>query len=100
MAMSEQQYSQTYAIRKALPADVDSLGIIGPAAYAAVYGCLWNNSAALAQQLATFSTASFAELLGRADARVWVAQVDGSIIGFLTMVVGSANPITHEPSGA
>jgi ribosomal protein S18 acetylase RimI-like enzyme len=98
--MSEHQYFQACAIRKALPADVDSLGIIGPAAYAAVYGYLWDNSAALAQQLATFSTASFAGLLERVDARVWVAQVDGAIVGFLTMVVGSANPITHEPSGA
>lgn len=87
-------------IRRASSADVHSLGIIGPAAYAAVYGYLWDDSAALARQLATFGAEAFAKLLERADARLWVAQLDASILGFLTMIVGSANPITKETNGA
>jgi ribosomal protein S18 acetylase RimI-like enzyme len=88
------------AIRRASSADVHSLGIIGPAAYAAVYGYLWDDSAALARQLATFGAEAFAKLLERADARLWVAQLDASILGFLTMIIGSANPITEEANGA
>ncbi|WP_353645447.1 GNAT family N-acetyltransferase [Mesorhizobium sp. WSM2239] len=81
-------------------ADIQSLGIIGPAAYAAAYGYLWDNSAALERQLATFGAEAFAKLLERADARLWIAQADASILGFLTMVVGSANPVTEEANGA
>jgi diamine N-acetyltransferase len=87
-------------VRRASSADVHSLGIIGPAAYEAVYGYLWDDSAALARQLATFGAEAFAKLLERADARLWIAQVDASILGFLAMVVGSANPITREANGA
>jgi diamine N-acetyltransferase len=87
-------------IRRASSPDVHNLGIIGPAAYEAVYGYLWDDSAALARQLATFGAEAFAKLLERADARLWVAQLDASILGFLTMIVGSANPITKETNGA
>jgi GNAT superfamily N-acetyltransferase len=57
-------------------------------------------SVALAKQLDTFSSAAFAELLSGTDARVWVAQIDGSLVGFLSMIVGSPNPISREPNGA
>lgn len=79
---------------------MDDLGVIGPAAYAAAYAYLWDDSAALARQLSTFSSASFANLVERADNSLWVAQVDGSIVGFLTMVAGSANPVTSLSNGA
>lgn len=39
-------------------------------------------------------------MLERTDARLWVAQVDATIVGFLTMVVDSANPVTKEANGA
>jgi ribosomal protein S18 acetylase RimI-like enzyme len=100
MAISERPAFSASVVRRASPADIDNLGVIAPAAYAAAYGYLWDDSAALARQLATFSAESFANLLERADTRLWVAQVDRSIVGFLTMVVGSANPITDTPNGA
>jgi diamine N-acetyltransferase len=83
-------------IRRALPSDAEKLGAIGPAAYSSAYSYLWDNSVALAKQLA----AAFAELLSGTDARVWVAQIDGSLVGFLSMIVGSSNPISREPNGA
>jgi ribosomal protein S18 acetylase RimI-like enzyme len=100
MAISEHPAFTASAVRRASPADIDKLGVIAPAAYAAAYGYLWDDSTALARQLATFSAESFANLLERADTRLWVAQVDRSIVGFLTMVVGSANPITDMANGA
>jgi diamine N-acetyltransferase len=87
-------------IRRALPSDAEKLGAIGPAAYSSAYSYLWDNSVALAKQLDTFSAAAFAELLSGTDARVWVAQIDGSLVGFLSMIVGSPNPISREPDGA
>ena len=87
-------------IRRALPSDAEKLGAIGPAAYSSAYSYLWDNSVALPKQLDTFSAAAFAELLSRTDARVWVAQIDGSLVGFLSMIVGSPNPISLEANGA
>jgi len=55
-------------------------------------------SAAL--HLASFTSHEFEKLLDRPDARLWVAQIDGLIVGFLTMIIGSANPITGTPRGA
>ena len=98
MESSEQPPLSNSAIRRASLADIDNLGVIAPAAYAAAYLC--DDSAALARQIAAFSAEFFANLLERADTRLWVAQVDRWIIGFLTMVVGSANPITDLPNGA
>jgi diamine N-acetyltransferase len=87
-------------IRRGVPSDAEKLGVIGPAAYSSAYSYLWNNSVELAKHLDTFSAAAFAELLSRSDARVWVAQIDGSLVGFLSMILGSANPISLEPNGA
>ncbi|SDR12816.1 Ribosomal protein S18 acetylase RimI [Rhizobiales bacterium GAS113] len=87
-------------IRRALISDAETLGVIGPAAYAAAYADLWDDGAELARQLDTFGAAAFAELLRRSDARVWVSEMEGSLVGFLTMIVGAANPITREPNGA
>jgi ribosomal protein S18 acetylase RimI-like enzyme len=100
MAIFEHPGFSASVIRRASLADIDNLGVIGPAAYAVAYAFLWDDSAALARQLATFSAESFANLLERADTRLWVAEVDRSIVGFLTMVVGSMNPITDLPNGA
>ncbi|AWV25825.1 hypothetical protein CD187_06080 [Citrobacter youngae] len=74
--------------------------MVGPAAYAATYHYLWSDSVALAHQLDTFSKSAFLVLLKRDDSRIWVAEIAGKIIGFLTMLINSENPITHETSGA
>jgi len=86
--------------RKARPSDAEALGIVGPAAYAAAYTYLWDDSAALARQIATFGTAAFVGLLARSEAWVWVAETDGAVIGFLSMIGHVPNPITLETNGA
>ncbi|ASP69726.1 GNAT family N-acetyltransferase [Sinorhizobium meliloti] len=98
--MHEHQNSSALVIRRASPADVSTLSVVGSAAYGASYGPLWENSVALARHLASFSSDEFEKLLDRPDARLWVAQIDGLVVGFLTMIIGSANPITGTPRGA
>ncbi|WP_158665125.1 GNAT family N-acetyltransferase [Ensifer adhaerens] len=87
-------------LRRATTADVEELGYVGPAAYAAEYAYLWDNGAALARQLATFSSDAFSRLMARPEASVWVAEIDATIVGFLTMIAGSADPIQSRPGGA
>lgn len=88
------------AVRRADPADVPDLGVVGPAAYAVAYGHLWDDGAEFARQLATFGADAFEAFLNRPDTALWVAEADRTIVGFLSMIVGSANPITGEPNGA
>lgn len=92
--------SKLVTIRRASGCDVEKLGVVGPAAYAATYHYLWNDCVALAHQLNTFSKSAFLALLQRPDTRVWVGEIAGEIVGFLTMIVNSKNPITHDTSGA
>jgi ribosomal protein S18 acetylase RimI-like enzyme len=92
--------SSSASIRMASPTDIQELGVVGPAAYAAEYAYLWDSSAALARQLETFSAAAFNRFMERYDSRIWVAQTDNMIVGFLTMVVGSVDPIKGRASGA
>jgi ribosomal protein S18 acetylase RimI-like enzyme len=91
---------QEFNVRAAKPEDAPKLGTIGPAAYTAAYGYLWESPVFLSEQLETFSTAAFETLLQRADARVWVAEAEGAMVGFLSLVLRSANPITFEENGA
>lgn len=87
-------------MRPATMEDLDRLGIVGPAAYAEAYAYLWASPGAYARHLATFSRAAFAELLARPDARVWVAEAEGAVAGFLTMALGSPDPVERRPGGA
>ncbi|WP_105382355.1 GNAT family N-acetyltransferase [Neorhizobium alkalisoli] len=98
--MSENVVCTVAVIRKASAADVDVLAVIGPAAYAASYGYLWNDGSRFAEHLVTFGSQAFEEFLARADTELWVAQMGGSIVGFLSMIIGSPNPISQEPNGA
>ncbi len=100
MTMSENVARSLSAIRKASAADVDALAVIGPAAYAASYSYLWDNGSQFAEHLATFGSQAFEEFLARADTELWVAQMEGSIVGFLSMIIGSPNPISHESNGS
>lgn len=88
------------SVRVATMADIEELGFVGPAAYAAQYAYLWDSSADLARQLATFSSGAFANFIERPDTRVWVAEMDGAIVGFLTMIVGSVDPIGARANGS
>lgn len=87
-------------IRRASEHDAETLGVIGPAAYAAAYHYLWNDCVALAHQLDTFSKSAFLELLQRDNTRIWVAEIAGKMVGFLIMIINSENPITHHRDGA
>jgi diamine N-acetyltransferase len=87
-------------VRPAERSDLAALGVVGPAAYAEAYAYLFPSPAAYARRLATFGEAAFLDLLDRPDARVWVAESEGCVVGFLTMVVGSRDPIQQRPNGA
>ncbi len=87
-------------VRLATAADLDQLGVVGPAAYAEAYAYLWADPGAYARQLATFGRAAFAEFLVWPEARVWVAEAEGAVVGFLTLVLGSPDPVEGRPGGA
>jgi hypothetical protein len=72
------------------------LGVIGPAAYAEAYGYLWDRPDAYAEQLQTFGSGAFKRLLCRPDARVWVSETGGIVFGFLSMIIGSIDPVEHR----
>jgi len=75
-------------VRRASPEDAEVLGIIGPAAYAEAYSCLWDRPDAYSDQLRTFGRGAFESLLARPDARLWIGEVGGAAVGFLSMIVG------------
>jgi len=87
-------------VTRATAADAPDLGIIGPAAYAAAYHDDWDDAAGFFQQLKTFGAEAMLATLARADARVWIARQDGVGVGFLTMFVGSLEPLNHKAGGA
>jgi diamine N-acetyltransferase len=88
------------AVRTATPEDAYMLGIIGPAAYAEAYAYLWDRPGAYFEQLQSFGQRAFEALVTRTDARVWVGEVAGTMVGFLSMIVGSVDPVEHRPRGA
>jgi diamine N-acetyltransferase len=87
-------------IRRATPSDIPMLGLIGPAAYAEAYGDWWETPAAYYAYLQGFSAAAFEAFFALPQARVWVAEVDGAPVGFLTMRLDTADPISGEAGGA
>lgn len=87
-------------VTRATEADVPDLGIIGPAAYAAAYHDDWDDAVGFFHHLQTFSEDAFIATLARPDARVWIARQDGVGVGFLTMIVGSSEPINNREGGA
>ncbi|WP_304178039.1 GNAT family N-acetyltransferase [Phenylobacterium aquaticum] len=91
--------SQTL-IRRAGPEDAPLLGVVGPAAYAEAYAFLWDQPAAYAAHLATFSAAAFAAALAQPRTRVWIAHADGAGVGFLLMNLDTPDPIAARPGGA
>jgi ribosomal protein S18 acetylase RimI-like enzyme len=80
--------------------DAEMLGALGPAAYAGAYAYLWDNPDAYLRHLETFGRHSFETLLGRPDARVWAADSNGVFVGFLSMIIGSLDPIERRGGGA
>ena len=87
-------------ITRAAPADIPDLGVIGPAAYAAAYHEDWDDAVGFFWQIQSFGADAMANTLARPDARVWIARQEGVGVGFLTMFVGSLEPINARKSGA
>jgi GNAT superfamily N-acetyltransferase len=87
-------------VRRATAEDAVILGIVGPAAYAEAYANLWLRPDAYVEQLQTFGQRAFEALLARPDARVWVGESSGTAVGFLSVIVGSVDPVEHRPGGA
>jgi diamine N-acetyltransferase len=87
-------------IRRATSSDIPMLGLIGPAAYAEAYGDWWETPAAYYTYLQGFGAAAFAAFFALPEARVWVAEVDGAPVGFLTMRLNTPDPISGEAGGA
>ena len=87
-------------VRRAIAEDAEVLGIIGPAAYAEAYGYLWDRPNAYSEQLRTFGACAFASLLAQPDARLWIGEAEGTALGFLSMIVGSVDPIERRSGGA
>jgi ribosomal protein S18 acetylase RimI-like enzyme len=87
-------------VRRATGEDAELLGVIGPAAYAEAYACLWDRADAYTDQLRTFGQRAFSALFARAEAWVWISEVNGAAVGFLSMIVGSLDPIEHRSGGA
>lgn len=89
-----------FSITRATEADAADLGVIGPAAYAAAYHDDWDDAVGFFHQLKSFGEDAFVATLARPDARVWIGRQDGVGIGFLTMFVGSLEPIASREGGA
>jgi diamine N-acetyltransferase len=87
-------------IRSATPSDIPMLGLIGPAAYAEAYGDWWETPAAYYTYLQGFGAAAFTALFALPETRVWVAEIDGAPVGFLTMRLDTPDPISGEAGGA
>lgn len=89
-----------FSVTRATEADAADLGVIGPAAYAAAYHDDWDDAVGFFHQLKTFGEDAFVATLARPEARVWIARQDGVGVGFLTMFVGSLEPINTREGGA
>jgi len=87
-------------VRRATAEDVEVLGIIGPAAYADAYGYLWDRPDGYSDHLRTFGVRAFVSLLARPEARLWIGEVRGTVVDFLSMIVGSVDPIARRAGGA
>lgn len=86
----------TTTVRPATIEDAYMLGIIGPAAYAEAYAYLWDRPDVYSDHLQSFGQHGFEALLARTDARVWVGEAAGSMVGFLSMIIGSLDPVEHR----
>ena len=87
-------------VRRATVSDDGALGIIGPAVYAESYGHMWDDAAALASHLTSFGVPAVADFLARKDTSAWVVADRDRIVGFLTVILASPDPIEGGRAGA
>jgi ribosomal protein S18 acetylase RimI-like enzyme len=89
-----------YSIREAMPDDCAALGVVAPAAYAAAYAYLWEDPAAFVEQLRSFDADAFAQQIEDPQFSVWIAELSGAPVGFLTLKFDSDEPVAKRPGGA
>lgn len=89
-----------FIIRSAQKKDAEVLGIVGPAAYASAYADIWEDAPALVDKLETFSAKSFANCLAASNSRVLIAEQQSKLIGYLTLLLDSASPLSKRVRGA
>jgi diamine N-acetyltransferase len=92
--------NSAFDIRVATLEDADSIGTIGPAIYAETYGHMWTDLRSYVRHLSSFGVAAVRSFMCRADTRAWIAETEGTAVGFLTMVVGSPDPVEGLTTGA
>ncbi len=90
----------SFSIRAATQDDAPTLGIIAPAAYAASYAYLWDDGAAFVEQLKSFGPDVFRDQIADPQFGVWLAEIDGQTVGFLTMKFDSPEPVSKRAGGA
>ncbi len=79
--------------------DVETLGIVAPAACAEAFGLLAEPGRLLPTP-GDVRAGPFAEALARTDSRLWVAKMDGAIVGFATLILDAVDPIRRRAGGA
>ncbi len=89
-----------YSVRPATIEDCVALGVIAPAAYAAAYAYLWDDAAAFVDQLRSFDADVFAEQIKDRRFGVWLAEMSGAPVGFLTLKFDSFEPVANREGGA
>jgi GNAT superfamily N-acetyltransferase len=92
--------SPKYNFRLAGPPDAEQLGIIGPAIYAESYGHMWGNTAPYAKRLASFGSSAVLDFMAQAGTATWLVESESHAVGFLTLVMGSPDPIQGRTDGA
>ena len=91
-----------FVFRRADRSDLDQIGVVGPAVYAKSYGHMWRDSEAQAyfRQLETFGTSAMDEFMARDGTATWVLEHVGRVVGLLTLVLGSPDPVEGRTDGA
>jgi diamine N-acetyltransferase len=88
-----------YRFRLAQAQDAAQLGTIGPAIYAESYSHIWSDPEAYARRLESFGQQAVAEFMERPDTETWVAQCREQIVGFLSIVRGTPDPVDGRTDG-
>ena len=82
------------------PRDMPALSLVATAAYACAYAGLWADPARLARRLARFSPPALQAWVDEPGVRVLAAKLDGALVGYLGLRLGSADPVQCDPAAA
>ena len=88
-----------FTVRPASLGDAPQLGVVGPASYAAAYGYLWPEPAPLMQYLESYGEAAVRSAMEDENTKFWLAEADGTAIGFAMAIHKSPNPATQSNTG-